>query len=468
MTATTWRAGTDLATSCLLVLLTLLSVLREWGAGLPDGLPAAAAAGVLALLALRVRRSRRAFIAAGILLTALLALTSDGWQAVALKGLLSATFIGSFFTALSTLRNVAETSPGIARAGGFLAGQPPGRRYAALTLGGHLFALPLNYGAISLLGSLASASARAEPDPLIRRHRLRRMLLAIQRGFISSLPWSPLAFAMAISTALIPGARWADAALPGAVSALILAGTGWALDTIFKPRVPPRPAARATPAGSWASLWPLALLLVLLGGSVFALHAATGVRVVGTVMAIVPLLALGWALIQHAGGALDFTLAKRLRDYFSTDLPGNRGELTLLMMAGYIGTVGAPLLAPLMAGAGLDLAAWPVWLVLAGLVWVIPLLGQFGMNPILAVTLIAPLLPDPVAMGIAPAALVTAITAGWAVSGISSPFTATTLLIGSFGNVSALHVGLRWNGLYVLVVAALLTIWVLAHAFWPA
>ncbi|MDW4497388.1 hypothetical protein R5H30_05290 [Sulfitobacter sp. D35] len=455
----------DRLAACLLILLTGLVTVSEWGGPLATWMIPSVTLSVLLLLSLRVRPARLAFVAVGVLLTVLLAWRGQDWQANATKGLGSAAFIAAFFTALSTLRNVAETSPAIQAGGTFLALQPPGRRYAALTVGGHLFALLLNYGAISLLGGLASTSARAESDPEIRRHRTRRMLLAIQRGFIASLPWSPLAFAMAITTALIPGARWADAVVPGLVSAAIITVTGWALDTIFKPRLSHPPPARGPVEGSWALMLPLLGLLVLLGISVSLLHAVTGVRVVGIVMLVVPVIALAWALIQDRGSALDGALLRRLAGYIDRDLPGYRGEITLLMMAGYIGTVGAPLLAPLVAAAGLHPEDLPAWLVLAGFVWLLPVLGQLGMNPILAVTLIAPLIPEAAEMGVSPAAIVTALAAGWAVSGVSSPFTATTLLIGSFGGVSALHVGLRWNGAYVIVVATLLTIWVLAFAF---
>ena len=451
--------------SCFLVVLTGLVACAEWGADWASVPVPWLVLAVVALLTLRVRTSRRAFVAVGAALTLALALTGTDWQAVALRGLYSAGFIGAFFTALSTLRNVAETSPAIGRAGRFLSSQPPGRRYGALTLGGLLFALLLNYGAITLLGSLATTSAAAEADPVIRSHRRRRMLLAIQRGFVSSLPWSPLAFAMAITTALVPGARWADAVGPGLVTAAILAGTGWALDTIFKPRVtlPPRTGARG--AGSWIAISPLVLLLALFGLSVGGLHMLTGIRVVGVVMVVVPVIALVWAILQHAGKGLDFSLHKRLRDYLVTDLPGYRGEITLLMMAGYIGTVGAPLLLPLVLRSGLDPALLPGWAVLVLLVWIIPMLGQLGMNPILTVTLLAPLIPEAASMGVTPAAVVTAIAAGWAMGGATSPFTATTLMIGSFGQVSATHVGLRWNGGYALTVGALLSGWVLVYAF---
>ncbi len=449
-------------TGGLLVSVTVLAVAREWSAAPWPGqvLPPLVAALTL-VLAVQVRAARYAFALVALALTGALVAVEPDWLAITVKGAQTAGFIIAFFTALATLRSAAASSPSITAAGRFLAQQPPGRRYLALTLGGQMFSLLLNYGAIALLGQLATASANEEPDPEIRRHRSRRMLLAIQRAFTSTLPWSPLSFAIAITTALIPGARWSEVVVPGLVTSVLMAGTGWALDTIFKPRLPlPRPAWKA-PEGSWALLLPLLLLLAILVSSLVALHEVTEVRVVGLVMLIVPVIATAWVLVQVRSLT---ALGRRMRDYAVGELPEYRGEILLLMMAGYIGTVGAPLLTPVLAGLGLDLAAWPVWLVLVSFVWIIPLAGQLGMNPILAVTLLSPLVPAPEVLGVAPAAVVIAITAGWALSGVTSPFTATTLLIGSFGGVSATHVGLVWNRGYAAALAVILSLWVLFFA----
>ncbi|MFP4538739.1 MAG: hypothetical protein ACLFPA_10615, partial [Dichotomicrobium sp.] len=86
--------------------------------------------------------------------------------------------------------------------------------------------------------------------------------------------------------------------------------------------------------------------------------------------------------------------------------------------------------------------------------------GLMGMNPILSVSLMAPLLPPAEAMGITPAAIIVAITSGWALSGASSPYTATTLLSGTIAEVSAWRIGLAWNGAYTLICGVLLSVWV--------
>lgn len=456
---------TDKISGLLLSAVTVLVICAEWGLiAWAEPLKMGLVLALVLVLTVQVRMARKAFVLVAVGLSVALVLTKPDWPTVIANGLNAAAFIGAFFAALSTLRNVAETSPAIQRAGTFLAQQRPGRRYAALTLGGQAFALLLNYGSIQLLGALAMAHAKTEPNAEIRGHRIKRMLLAIQRAFVSTLPWSPLSFAMAISISLIPNTSWSQALIPGLVTSVILAGIGWGLDTIFKPRLTMTPVL-ADPSGTWATMLPLFALMSVLVVGVVSLHEISDVRIVGLVAVLVPAIALVWMLIQHWSSAPVKSTFYRLRTYVFQELPAYRNELILLMMAGYIGTVGSQLLGPLMIAAGLDLSTLPPWVILVAFVWIIPLAGQIGMNPILAVTLIAPLIPDAASLGVQPTALVVALTAGWALSGASSPFTATTMLIGSFAGISALRVGLVWNGFYTLICGLALSLWVLIYAF---
>lgn len=96
----------------------------------------------------------------------------------------------------------------------------------------------------------------------------------------------------------------------------------------------------------------------------------------------------------------------------------------------------------------LDLTALPPLLVVVAMVWIIPLTGPLGVNPILAV----PLLPAPAARDAPPVALVAAITGGWALAGTTSPFTAS-VLIAALGCVAPREVGIGWNGFYILIMA---------------
>lgn len=370
----------------------------------------------------------------------------------------------ALYTALTAIRIAAMGSEEIVACGRFLAGQRPGLRYIALSIGGHLFGLIMLYGSIALLGGLAATSTANEPDPEIRRHRLRRMLVAVNRGFASTLCWSPLGFSMAITLSLVPGADWNSVALPCAVTTVILILGGWGLDTIFKPRLSQPPPERSGPSGQWLHhLRPLLILLGTIVAGVVLLHNMTGVDVIGAVMSFVPAVAVIWVWLQgraSAAGSMRH-VSGRIGEFVFRELPSYGSQIVLLFMAAFIGSLGAFLVVPLMPQLGLDLSTLPGWMIVVAMVWLVPLTGQLGMNPILSVSLIIPMLPSPAAIDIHPAALVAAITGGWALSGTTSPFTASVLLVGNFGKVPARHVGLRWNGPYALVMGVAISAWVL-------
>ena len=420
---------------------------------------------IVAIMAAGATQSGRVFLLVSAGLTAALLVVNDNWQSVLWDAVVKTGFLASFFSALTILRNAASSSPAMSKAGNFLAAQPPGRRYISLSFGTQIFALLLNFGAIQLLGTLALASANEEPDEEIRKIRTRRMLLAIQRGFISALTWSPMSFSTAMAVATIPGINWLAIALPGLISSAILLGTGWALDTIFKPR-PLRP--RLSPPKSdlgWQVLLPLAALLLIILVPVLALETLLEIRIVGIVLVVVPTLSICWLFIQLANGS---AVGARLIEYVHTEIPAFRSDLLLLMSAGYIGIVGSALLVPLMSRAGIDLTILPPSLLIIALVWIMPIFGQLGGNPILTVSLVAPLLPDASLLGLSPTSFAVALLCGWSLTGLTSPFTATNMLIGRFGNIPTKEVGRIWNRSYFLIAVTLLSVWSLIYAYWIA
>ena len=459
----------DRAIGLVLIATAIAVLVHEWlGFALALDLAAFGTLVFLTLATPGARWSRQAFVATGLALVLIAAVTRSDWLALTVDGLGQGGFIAAFFIALASLRNPAGTSPAIERCGRYLASQPPGKRYLALTAGGHLFSLILSYGAIPLLGGLTESITNKEPDRELADIRNRRMLLAIQRGFVASLTWSPLAFAMAITTSLIPGSSWGGAAGFAVVNAGLVTFVGWALDTLYKPKLSRPAPPRGKPDGTIADVKPLVLLLLLLFAGVAILEFLSGLRIIAVVMLLVPIISIGWITLQSRTEAAEAraeaghpgTLRRvrfRLNGMARRDIPSFQSELVLLVMTGFIGSIGAQLLSPLLAGQSADFAAVPAWLVLASLVWIVPLLGQAGMNPILSVSLIAPLIPSAATMGVSPNAIIVALTAGWALAGATSPFTATTLLIGRLGHTSALRVGLVWNGTFMLVAGLVLS-----------
>ncbi|MBU2358441.1 MAG: hypothetical protein KKB02_05845, partial [Alphaproteobacteria bacterium] len=143
----------------------------------------------VAIFSLGVKASRVAFVFIALALVVWAALTRADWGAATVAATQRGAMVIALFTALTAIRNAAMTAPEIVECGRFLARQRPGLRYTALTIGGHLFALILIYGSISLLGTLATEGGSQDKDPEITRQRTRRMMIAIQRGFASTLCW---------------------------------------------------------------------------------------------------------------------------------------------------------------------------------------------------------------------------------------------------------------------------------------
>ena len=134
-----------------------------WAATLADHLlhlpsPAMSAASQSWLFLLLEFRNQRRY--AQVLFLALFAIGMVGVVLAAepphlfLAGWRRGASYAAFFLALTTLRDAAETSPLVRRCGQHLVAQPPGRRYAALTAGGHVFGITLSYGAIELLAAM--------------------------------------------------------------------------------------------------------------------------------------------------------------------------------------------------------------------------------------------------------------------------------------------------------------------------
>ena len=90
-------------------------------------------------------------------------------------------------------------------------------------------------------------------------------------------------------------------------------------------------------------------------------------------------------------------------------------------MAAFIGIMGSSLINHFAGESISFLNGIPAPIILIAIVWIMPVCGQIGMNPILAVYMIGPLIPSAEIMGIPPNSIIVALCAGWAITGISSP-----------------------------------------------
>jgi hypothetical protein len=455
---TSWRA--PLATAALLAVIAA-SVVRAVAQSATAGIAAAAALAVYLLLeGARSNGKGRVMVVLGALAAIVtLAVTPEEATPLLLKAGTEAAAIIGLFTSLGFLREAAETSGLVQRCGELMVRQPPGRRYAVLTLGAHVVSLVLNFGVLSLLGVMITKGNTLESaggDARIKAIRARRMLSAILRGFALMTVWSPLSVSFAVVQTVVHGIAW-QVLLPlqGLLAALLLVLGGWLDRREFPPT-----SRRFEPqeAGAWTPLVHLCLLiLVIVAASVGTAHLL-GVRIVIGAMIVMPLAAWIWLAVQRRDPV---KAAAHLGRRVLETMPGFRNEVAMLGGAMFLGIVVAAHIPPaetarLLAALGLAPAALVVVLALG-----VMILAQVGVSQIISVTLIGGALADLAALGLPPLAVASGLMGAWALSACSTPVGAAVLTVARIGQVPVTQVARQWNGRFVLAGAALLSVWLI-------
>ncbi|MBK1665766.1 hypothetical protein CKO38_14465 [Rhodospirillum rubrum] len=468
-------AGVSLLTATVLTLAVSLGAPASltWGTGL------ALALYILSVWG-RMRRAARFYILAAIAASALAAAVGKLDPEALRRAIAAMGFVATLFVSFGVLREAALTSPLVRRCGRFLAHRPPGWRYLALTLGGHLFGMILNFGVIPLLGTMVTEGTRAADHPeedadQARRATVRRLRMtqAIHRGFAATLTWSPLTVSLAVILTALPSLSWSAAAPAMLGAATGFVAIGWVMDRFSRARlrVAPPPASPEEDQGSWALVLPVLALVAAILGVGWLMEEVLGIRLVIGVMLFVPLLAAAWIVLQDSavlgfGLALSDT-ATRLGHYVRDTLPAYNGELAIVGSASFIGGVVTGLLHAdavpgLLAGIGL-----PSWALMAIVPWLAIAFGQIGMSPVLAISLLAAAIPSPESLGLPAPVMAVTYSGSWALMAASSPFTAAVALSARVATapgrpVGAAAFGARDNGGFTVVCALALSLYVIA------
>jgi len=425
------------------------------------------AVGIVALLLyLATLRSQLTRMAKGLLCAAGLLTLLALWRSPTPGQLLFEAsgrfaFFATFVVALSMLRLPAYRSRLVRRCGQSMLLQPPGRRYPILSLGSALFGIILNIGVLNLFAAMIEKSntlSAAQGRTWVQQARQRRMMLALLRGFSLAPLISPMGIGVAVVLSSLPQVTWLQLApyIMGAAGLIFMAG--WAVDYLTGPH-PPANKSSVSP-----SLRPLAQFSVLLIGIValvFSLSWLLGVRLPIAALLGAPSGALLWLAWQrrrlgYAGLPAALTAVHRQLPWL---LSPSANEIVVLGAAGYlghlcVGLVDTQQLGPLLAVLG-PLGAFNAVLAMLMVVG----LAQIGVNPIVTVTLLVGLLPTLGIEGLTPALIGASLMVGWALALMSSPMTASMLILSRFTRVPATRIGYRWNGRFLITVIPLLALW---------
>ncbi|SDX21089.1 hypothetical protein [Paracoccus sanguinis] len=375
-------------------------------------------------------------------------------------GLARMAFLASLLALLGILRVVAGDAPAIAEAGRYLTAQPPGRRYLALASGGNIFGLLINLGGLAILLEMAvrALDADTRASAAVRAVRLRRMTVAVLRGF-SLLPlWSPFGFGMNTLLLAMPGLSYARLGPPGIAVALVFLAAGWVLDRATAPaRTPGVTPAHAEP-GDRAGLIRLILHVAALGALVFAIGEVARQDFQHALLLAVPAYSLGWAAVlgRHqpggAGAAVRRTAVMTVRRF-----PLAAGEIAIFASAGLLSVLALELIpvervqalvASLHASGGVVIVA--LNLTLFGL-------ASLGINPIITAAVAGALVTRLDIPGLTDLAAALSLAGSWSLVMIFSPVITTVAYAAALVGQTPITVGPRWNGVYCLAGLALWT-----------
>ena len=362
-------------------------------------------------------------------------------------------FLTSILVALIFLRLVAQHDAAFAAAGGFLASQPPSRRYVSLGIGGNLFGVLLNLGGLGLLIEMTLAGQRRMEaangvSSAVHDVRERRIVTAIVRGFATIAFWSPFGIALNTLLLILTDLHWADAAPWGVAFSFGFLALGAVMDVIERRIFPilPKPVVVPPSPGDAAGLWAVLAHLVGLGLLVVGGDVILPFSFQEVLVTVVPIYALVWALARFGTFG-----PKRLRRDFVANSARYVNEVGVFALAGLIGA----LLVAMVPQDALDpvlLAivdfGGPVALVLA-LAWATLAMAMVGFHPIISVVILAEFMArTPL---ISQQATLLALLTGWTLTVCLAPLATTATYVGAIVNRSPLVVSLRWNGVFGLV-----------------
>lgn len=366
-------------------------------------------------------------------------------------------FLSALIAILGTLRAAAAQAREVDQAGLYLTRQPTSRRYLAMTFGGQLFGVLINFGGLAVLLDVAKRASQTEQTlrlpPEAREARLKRMTLAVIRGFSLIALWSPFGFATNAILLAIPTLAYTDFGPIGFAMSFLLVAIGWGLDRWEGGRFrrmglpSPRP-----PPGSWIGAVVMLAHVIALGACVFVLQDVTALSFQQALIVVVPCYAIFWSAVaarDDPGGSSGGVV--RAARATVTRLSELGPEVGVFASAGFLPVLMIALVPVDDLGVAIAELNLAPQLLAPCLGLCVVAFAMVGMNPIITASLLGAAVSQMALPGLSEAAIALAIMGGWAAAIGLSPFITTIGISSSIVGRSPVRIGLVWNGVYGLL-----------------
>lgn len=392
-----------------------------------------------------IRLARVFFVLAALAVLLVMIYRPEQWPALSASLQQGAAF-AALMMVLGMLRHPVRRSPFVRAAAQYLLVYPPRSRYAAANVGAHFLSLLFNVGVIAMIGDLTHSKAGQ------RDAASSAMVVAAMRGAALVSIWSPIGLGFAIVTAGIPTLD---------PQHFLLASLGFTLlalwVTAFWPMLPKTaqvpadetpPLARPSVAPLLGTLAICLLLLVI----VLAVHALLAISFTLASVAVVPVLAVTWLLLE--GRAEHRDIKAELRSTLD-GLSSLRSESAIFLSANVIGSALSILVQAVPIWHGLAGNDFPVLPVLLLCLVVIPVIAASYIPNSIVVVMAAQLLGNSPLGQHYPLALGLTLAIAWGVAISVSPISAMCLITAQLCGISSRVAALVWNRPFALMLLAL-------------
>ena len=368
-------------------------------------------------------------------------------------------YFAGFILLMMLLREAAVTSKAVLTVGAWVTQQPPGRRYAANWVAGHLAGILMNFGAISLLAPLIQRGVRAVAGDSPADHqrtaiRERRQLSALIRGFAPVITWAPTSLTQVIILSHVPGLDPGLAMAYGMGFGVLVFLLGWGEDKLRWGR----PKVALTDPGPFPRKAGRDLLIVyaLLVTGAFTVQALAGVSLSRALMTVAPVMLVGWVISQYRDRPGE--VRGRLAEIVLVSIPRLARDAFLLGIAGFIGICAARLAPTDLLAGWLDNANLQPWVLIALIPAITVLGGQIALSPMMMVVFLSAVISELPALPAAPEHIAIALAAGWMLTLTGAPNATGALLISGATGIAPTTVTWRWNGAYSLAALSLFAV----------
>ncbi len=378
--------------------------------------------------------------------------------AIIRSALHKSSYLAAFMILLSLLREAASTSRTILTLGLALTGQPPGRRYIAVSGGGHFLGIVLNFGALSLLGPLIQRGITAANHNDGRDGiREQRQISALARGFSWFVTWSPTSVTQALIPTIVAGSEHGLIMLLGVLLLIPVSLAGWLEDRLRFPAnrrsghtVAPAKHLPLLAIGKFFAICTSLTLLSVLASVSGAVPLVTGLMLCAPVITVI------WITLQQPLDRAGLACALNRVRTLCLESPANGApEALALSCAGFIGIALAGTLADKSIELVDQIAALPPVLLSVAIITLIPVVSNLGAHPIMVVTFAGGLLSSSPALATNPSVLAVAFIAGWAVNLTCSPFSATNLVLSRTTAIPGTTLAWKWNGWFSIIACTI-------------